>query len=159
MAREFKDHFAALFGRPPKEYDPVEWGEKPKERALDIQENVPGIDIAGERPRLPPAKAPQAIDPEATPKTDFLKSGTALLGESLVGVAEYGARQLGATATAESLRYTRGLLADYRQKIYDDLPAEIMQMKNAEFLTLDPDKTIWKGVGNVFESILYKFTE
>ncbi|KKM71116.1 hypothetical protein LCGC14_1433900, partial [marine sediment metagenome] len=34
-----------------------------------------------------------------------------------------------------------------------------MQMKNAEFLTLDPDKTIWKGVGNVFESILYKFTE
>ncbi|KKM71115.1 hypothetical protein LCGC14_1433890 [marine sediment metagenome] len=57
MAREFKDHFAALFGRPPKEYDPVEWGEKPKERALDIQENVPGIDIAGERPTLP-YKAP-----------------------------------------------------------------------------------------------------
>ncbi|MCB7129708.1 MAG: hypothetical protein J3T61_09255, partial [Candidatus Brocadiales bacterium] len=158
MPENFRDQFAALFGKAPQEYDPVEWGEKPKERALNTQENVPGIDIAGERRRVP-YKAPQAIDPEATPKTDFLKSGTALLGEAVVGVAEYGSRQLGATDTAESLRYTRGLLADYRQKIYDDLPAEIMQMKNAEFLTLDPDKTIWKGVGNVFESILYKFTE
>ena len=47
MPQNFRDQFAALFGKAPQEYDPVEWGERPKERALNIQENVPGIDIAG----------------------------------------------------------------------------------------------------------------
>ncbi|KKM18334.1 hypothetical protein LCGC14_1666750, partial [marine sediment metagenome] len=162
MPSSFQQEYEALFGKAPKKYEPVEFEEATEERAANIQEAAPEIEAAP-APRDPRrfeiGRPPAGADADVSPTKEFLKSGTALLGEAVVGVGEYTARQLGATDTAESLRYTRGLLTDYRNKIYEGLPPEVMQQKNAEFLTLDPDKTIWKGAGNVFESILYKFTE
>jgi len=167
MPSKFKQEYEALFGKSPQEYEPVEFEEATEERAVDIQEAVPEIeaapttDVAPRDPRrFEIARPPAGTGGEdAGPMKSFLKSGAALLGEAVVGVGEYGARQFEMDETAESLRGVRESLADYRQNIYDNLPPEVMQQKNAEFLTLDPDKTIWKGAGNVFESILYKFTE
>jgi hypothetical protein len=90
--------------------------------------------------------------------------------EALVGVGEYAARQLapeepGAAReilgdVASGLQATRGELRAYRENIYDLMPPDVIEKKGAEFLTLDPDKTIWKGGPlDVGEAVLYKFWE
>ena len=169
MARQFKDHFQALFGRPPKEYDPVEWGERPKKRALDIQESVPEIDAGG----IPYKAPPKAIDPEqgvGGNLIDLTKTGAALGAEAVVGAVEYGTRQLARRepgvvrdvleSATEGLTSVRGKLSAYRQSVYDLMPSEAVEMRGREFLTLDPDKTIWKGgAADVGEAVLYKFWE
>lgn len=174
MARHFQDHFAALFGRTPKEYDPLEWEDKPKERALNIQESVPSIDIAGKGgiPYKAPSKAIEPDDEQGIigSLVDLTKTGTALGAEAIVGAVEYGTRQLARRepdvardvleAAVPALESVRGKLTAYRQSIYDMMPPEVIEMKGAEFLTLDPDKTIWKGgPAEVGEAVLYKFWE
>ena len=58
------------------------------------------------------------------------------------------------------MRKAEGFLADYREKIYATMPQEAVAAKGAEFLTLDPERTIWKGNPlDVGEAILYKFWE
>ena len=171
MPQEFRDHFAALFGKPPKEYDPVEWADRPRERALDIQESVPGIDITGGLPyEAPPDKA---IDPDQGVLgnlIDLTKTGTALGAEAIVGVGEYATRQLARRepgvvrdileSATKGLTSVRGELTAYRQSVYDMMPEEAVEMRGREFLTLDPDKTIWQGGAfDVGEAVLYKFWE
>ena len=171
----FKERYAELFGETP-DYDPIELGQRPKRRALDIQESVPEIDASGagggaggipySRPTALPAEGQGVLGNLA----DLTKTGTALGAEAVVGAGEYAARQLTPeepgiakeilTDVAGGLEGTRGKLAAYRQSIYDMMPPDAIAKKGAEFLTLDPDKTIWKGSpADVGEAVLYKFWE
>ncbi len=173
MARSFKDRYEELFGETP-DYDPIKLGyDKSQSRALDIQEAVPEIDASGGALDTYPEPPTKAIDPDQGVMGnlgDLTKTGTAMLGEAVVGVAEHGARQLARNeidavrdtfqSAASGLESVRGKLAAYRQSIYDMMPEEAIRMKGAEFLTLDPDKTIWTGNPlDVGEAVLYKFWE
>lgn len=173
MARSFKDRFEELFGETP-DYDPIKLGyDKSQTRALDIQAAVPEVDASGGALDTYPEPPTKAIDPTQGVMGnlgDLTKTGTAMLGEAVVGVGEHASRQLARSeipavrdtlqATASALESGRGKLAAYRQSVYDMMPEEAIQMKGAEFLTLDPDKTIWKGNPlDVGEAILYKFWE
>lgn len=170
MAGSFKERYEELFGEIP-DYDPIELAERPKKRALDIQAGAPTASPAA---TAIPIRRRQAI-PGADQGVlgnlwDFTKTGTALGAEALVGGAEYIARQAarrepGAikdvlTSTAGGLESVREQLTAYRQSIYDMMPPDAIAKKGAEFTTLDPDRTIWKGSPlDVGEAILYKFWE
>ena len=173
----YKERFEELFG-PTPDYDPINIDSgTARRRALRIQESVPGIDAAGggasPQPRLPFRGPPKAIEPEqgiGGNLIDLTKTGTALGAEALVGAGEYIARQAGgepgtvrnevAADLVGAGERTRGRLAAYRQSVYDMMPPDVIAQKGAEFLTLDPDKTIWKGsAGDVAEAVLYKFWE
>jgi len=166
----FRERYEELFG-PTPDYDPIKIegvAKSGQRRALNIQKDV-GTEPTFHLPTMPA----KAIDPEQGVLGnigDLTKTGGAMLGEAVLGVAEYGARQLGRNefegvrktfdATAGGLEDARGFLADYRQKVYDSMPQDAVAKKGAEFLTLDPDKTIWKGNPlDVGEAILYKFWE
>ena len=177
MAASFKDRYAELFGETPA-YDPINIDAPDSlaapRRALNIQEAAPEIDAGGSF--QPGTLAPKAIDPQqglGGNIADLTKTGTAMLGEAVLGGGIYGTRQLAesdimrGTAGSEiakdvvgGLESGRGFLADYRQRVYDSMPVDAVQKKGAEFLTLDPDKTIWKGNPlDVGEAVLYKFWE
>ncbi|KKK49405.1 hypothetical protein LCGC14_3135400, partial [marine sediment metagenome] len=82
----------------------------------------------------------------------------------------YGTRQLARRepgvvrdvleSATEGLTDVRKQLTAYRQSVYDLMPPEAVEMRGREFLTLDPDKTIWQGGAfDVGEAVLYKFWE
>ena len=171
----FRERYEELFGGIP-DYDPIKLEEGAKKRALNIQEAVPTIDIPGAEPTGGvPFRARTALPTEEDQGiignlVDLTKTGTALGAEAAVGGVEYAARQLARRdpdivkdileSAATGLESTRGKLAAYRQSVYDMMPADVIEQKGAEFLTLDPEKTIWKGgPGEVGEAILYKFWE
>ncbi len=172
MPRSIKERYEELFGKTP-DYDPIkiqdDYEGRGKRRALAIQEGVPEIDPAGGGIPYRPMK--KAIDPDqgiGGNLVDLTKTGTAMLGEAVIGVGEYAARQVDRTvlggditeSVVSGLESARGQLAAYRQSIYDMMPQDAIALKGAEFLTLDPDKTIWKGNPlEVGEAILYKFWE
>ena len=170
MASSFRKQYEELFG-PIDDYDPI-----------DI--TAPDFDAAGSAGRIQDEVADtsdgiipyrplnrKAIDPDqgiAGNIADLTKTGTAMLGEAVLGVGEYAARQVDrsvfggdiAKGVATGLESARGSLAAYRQSIYDMMPEDAIAKKGGEFLTLDPDKTIWKGNPlDVGEAILYKFWE
>ena len=175
MPRSVKERYDELFGKTP-DYDPIkiqdDYEGRGRRRALNIQANAPEINAGGTTGTIPYRKY-KAIEPDqgmAANLVDLTKTGTAMLGEAVLGVGEYVSRQLARNeiegvrdtfqAAASGLESVRGKLAAYRQSIYDLMPDDAIALKGAEFLTLDPHKTIWKGgAGDVGEAILYKFWE
>lgn len=173
MARSFKDRYEELFGETP-DYDPIKLGyDRSQKRALNIQASVPEIDASGGALDTYPEPPAKAISPDQGVMgniVDLTKTGTAMLGEAVLGVGEYAARQATPegpsvareilTDVSSGLESVRGKLTAYRQSVYDLMPQDAIALKGAEFLTLDPDKTIWKGSAlEVGEAILYKFWE
>lgn len=173
--KSFKDRYAGLFGETtsnaPSGIDVPDALAAP-ERAARIADAAPTIDAGG-------SFKPSALAPVAPPPpeqgiggnlVDLTKTGTALGAEAVVGLGEYAARQLGgdsgttrneiASDLVGAGESVRSRLTAYRQSIYETMSPQVMAQRGAEFLTLDPDKTIWKGgPGQVAESVLYKFWE
>lgn len=166
----FRDQYEELFGAIP-DYDPIELEDRTKDRAADIQAGVPSASPAPRRaldlPDLTRREEDQGVLGNLA---DLTKTGTAMGAEAIVGIGEYAARQAQgepgdfgyelAGDIAGALENTRGKLRAYREEIYDLMPADAIEKKGAEFMTLDPDKTIWKGNPlDVGEAVLYKFWE
>ncbi len=165
----FREQYEQFFGALPP-YDPIKLKEGAEERARLLLGKAPTAAPFARRQALPLEFPDIEVEPEYSPIGGFLRTGTAMTGEALLGAVEYATRQLtpeSATglreamkATTAGLEATRGELTAYRQRIYDSLGDEVMAAKGAEFLTLDPEKTIWKGGPlDVGRSILYKFVE
>ena len=167
----FKERYEELFG-PTPDYDPIDTS------ALEGTANRRAINI---KDAYADASSPQQAIPQLsmpTPRPErqgafggLMKAGTATLGEALVGVGEYAARQVTPThpdqagydtmsGIADSLGGVRDVLGDYRQRIYDGMDQDVIDLKGREFTTLDPDKTIWKGSPlEVGEALMYKLVE
>ena len=156
----FKQDYERDFG--PLQYEPLDpkpFIEETKRRALNIERRVPSssprmaIDLGyGE---------PVVKDQGAT--TGLLKTGTAMLGEAVLGAVEYGLDKSSSPtlqSAADAVQSTRESLAAWRESVYARMDDEVIDMKGREFLTLDPDKTIWKGSPiDVGKSIMYKLVE
>jgi len=157
----FKDRYEELFGTLDEPDAPVirDLAGSGERRAINIQDAY--ADVSSPRQAIP-MRAP----PTTSPGTQgafggLMKTGAATLGEALVGIPEYVARKVSfGQGIAESLSEVRSSLADYRQRIYDNMDQDVIDMKGREFTTLDPDKTIWQGSPfEVGEALLYKLTE
>lgn len=157
----FKERFEELFG-PTPDYDPVqidELADTGRRRAIDIQDAAPTA-----TPSAIPLPRPTGPAPERQGAlSGLLKTGTTQLAEGALGGLEYLARQNEFTRGTDVegfLNYGRERLQDYRNSIYRQMSPDVIDAKGREFLTLDPDRTIWRGSPlEVGESILYKLTE
>lgn len=162
----FKERYEELFG-PTPDYDPIaqtapdELIGQTRRRALDMQALAPD---ASPR-RAIPIRDLSAPGEEQGALGGLFKTGAAkVVAEPLVGAGEYLARQtagrLGFDAPAEALQGVRDDMAAWREGVYSRMNPEVMDMVGRELLTLDPDKTIWRGGPlEVAEAVLYKVVE
>lgn len=157
----FKDRYEELFGTLDEPDAPVirDLAGSGQRRAINLQDAY--ADTSSPKQAIP-MRAP----PTSSPGTQgafggLMKTGTATLGEALVGIPEYIARKNKfGQGVADSLAEVRSSLGDYRQRIYDSMDQDVIDMKGREFTTLDPDKTIWQGSPfEVGEALMYKLTE
>lgn len=155
----FKQDYERDFG--PLNYEPLDpqpFIDRTKRRALDIQGSVPSAS--------PRRRTALDIPDFGTPVEEqgavsgLLKTGTAMLGEAGLGAVEYGMDKLSLTEGADVVQGVREELAGWRESVYAKMSDEVLDMKGREFLTLDPDKTIWKGgPAAVGKSLMYKLVE
>ena len=157
----FKQDYELQFG--PLDYDPLKpkkLEDTAKRRALDFQGMAPTASPAQRRMALPLPEFSGPAEEEQGAISGLLKTGTSMLGEAGLGAVEYAADKLGLEHTSDVVQSGRESLAQWRQSIYDRMNPEVIDMKGREFLTLDPDKTIWKGSPlEVGESLMYKLVE
>ena len=154
----FRDQYAELFG-PLPEYSPVKPETYPapvKRRALDISLNVDqalpepaGSGFSEQFRKVFGATTPKRAPPEAetswTDQPKNIAAGAIEAGGMLVGAAEYGARQLGAEPLVEPLASLRRGTQNIAQDITASMTPEAQDRLSRQLLTLDPNKTIWKG--------------
>ena len=156
-----KERYEELFGPTPA-YDPIditapdELEGRARRRAIDMQAAAPSASPRRAIPELPaaPVEEQGAI-------TGLLKTGASkVVAEPLVGAAEYGLRMAGGEQAASYLQGVRGDMAQWREGVYARMNPEVMDMVGRELLTLDPDRTIWRGGPlEVAEAVAYKVIE
>lgn len=156
----FEEKFNELFG-PQEGLTPIE------PRELESQAQRRAISLGGD---VAPQTAIDLTLPTPEPEPEYqgalgglLKTGTAQVGEGLAGLGEYATRQLSVTAGTPvqyAFEDARDWLGQYKQSVYDRMSPEVLDLKGREFLTLDPDRTIWQGSPlQVGEAIGYKLIE
>lgn len=158
-----KERYEELFG-PTPDYDPIDIDapdvEGAERRALDLQATAPS---ASPRQRAIPTLPSVPEEPQGA-LSGLLKRGVGALAQGALGIPEYVSRKMpdvpGMQAVTGTLEQGRINIEQWRQDIADRMDPEVMDMVGRELMTLDPDRTIWRGSPlEVAEAVLYKVTE
>lgn len=155
----FKQDYEKYFGDLNYEpLDPKPFIDRTKRRALDIQGRAPTA--SPRRQAVPTLDFGEPVEQQGA-VSGLLKTGAGLFGEATLGAVEYGLENLShADAAADKVQDVRESLTAWRESIYARMDDEVIDLKGREFLTLDPQRTIWKGgPGDVGRSIMYKLIE
>jgi len=157
MARNpYLEEFEGYFG-PTDPYDPIDTSpfatDVPSRSALPVNQDDPtteGLDdltaiidsaLANARTPVPEGEGKSALD---LPKA-FAAGALNTVGDLGIGVLEYGARQAGLTDEAEVLAEGRRGLGRGADWLLGTMSEEAQQGIAKQILSLDPNKSIWRG--------------
>lgn len=118
------------------------------DEAPQIRANAVLNQDTAEQQAIPEWTGPQQAPEEGNwDRTRVLGAGVADLAESVVGGAEYVARQnkFLRPSVAPAIEGVRGGIKNIREGILSGVSPEYLDMIGREMLTLDPEKTIWQG--------------
>ena len=159
----FRDRFEELFGEVDP-YEPIDVGPfgtpKPKRSALPTSPDE-SVAPAGPlyTPDLSPIEGGGGDSGFGENVGRLLGAGAVQVGEMALGATEYVARQNTFLdgIVADTVYSGRSGLAGVREDIMAGINEQDLQKVSSEILTLDPDRTIWKGNPlDVAEAIIYK---
>ena len=127
--------------------------ERAQRRGQSMLESAPTISAKAEVEQAPSGipewKPPMGVQPEEGDwdRTRLLGSGVVQAAEMVVGAGEYAARQSRFTrgTVAPAIESVRHGLAGVRESITSGISEDYLSHVGGELLTLDPDKTIWRG--------------
>lgn len=123
-----------------------------RRRAIEtnVAENDPFKQAFGDLLGAPPVAEPEEEGVSAGDFGTVLKQGTASLGASVAGGVEYLARELDPepetpNALADYFGQRRRGLQGYARSTFDELSPAAQERLSREILTLDPNKTLFRG--------------
>ena len=180
----FEQQYEELFGKKIS-YDPISPSKPddltPPTPRLDLPQSGPGGAAPGDfQSKLNGLYADMMKTPRAAPAPkqpggmeDFgraLTAGVGRVGEAVVGGLEYGARQarerVGGVG-GEILEDVTGGLArgrraiqEFDRSVLEGLSDDALDRMQRQVLSLDPDKSIWRGgPGETLQSLALQFTQ